>query len=245
MPLNKTAFAATIWCGLLGSSLCAEPVLNFSYDALLPMPMMTGWSGGDQRFYLAPDSASQDEVSRVRALVATFDGSATDNLKTLIASVEAGQGGYDAVVRSAWIKPAKPPSQMTIGEIYAWIEATPDQNHAIGRYQIIPLTLRGLVRKSGLPLSTRYSQATQDFFADLLLAEAGYGKFLKGSLSQRQFLINLAGIWAGLPTPSGRSYYHGVAGNRAVISWKVFESSVTQIFSGKSAKVALAEVSGF
>ncbi|WP_417264205.1 hypothetical protein [Celeribacter sp.] len=245
MSLSKTAFAATMCCGLLGPALSAEPVMNFSYEALRPMPTMSYSAEDDHSFHLMNKTSPEDDLPLVRAFVPKFDGSATDNLKSLIASVEAARGGYDAVVHSAWKKPANPPSQMTIGEIYAWIEATPHQNHAIGRYQIIPKTLKGLVRKSGLSLSTRYSPATQDFLADLLLEEAGYSNFLSGRLSQRAFMTNLARIWAGLPMPSGRSYYHGVSGNRAVISWRAFDQSVTQIFSGKSSEVALAELLRF
>ncbi|WP_417280548.1 hypothetical protein [Celeribacter sp.] len=245
MSLFKTAFTATICCSLLGSALSAEPVMNFSYEALRPMPMLSYEPKEDQTFYLSKASASTDDLSTVRTFVPKFEGSATDNLKTLIASVEAAAGGYDAVVHSAWKKPAKPASQMTIAEIYDWIEATPHQNHAIGRYQIIPKTLRRLVRKSGLSLTTRYSKTTQDFLADILLEEAGYSNFLRGGLSQRGFMNNLARIWAGLPMPSGRSYYHGVAGNRAGMSWTSYNRAMTEIFNGAPKEVALAEIFPF
>ena len=41
---------------------------------------------------------------------------------------------------------------------------------------------------------------------------------------------NLARIWAGLPTASGRSHYHGHAGNRATMTWARFESAMAPIF---------------
>ena len=41
----------------------------------------------------------------------------------------------------------------------------------------------------------------------------------RGEITREAFLLNLAKVWAGLPTPSGRSYYHGVAGNRAALSY--------------------------
>lgn len=37
---------------------------------------------------------------------------------------------------------------MTIGENLAWIEATPNQHHAVGRYQVIPKTLRRQSKRS-------------------------------------------------------------------------------------------------
>lgn len=186
---------------------------------------------------------TSDEV--IRAFVPSFESSSTDHLKSLIASVEAASAGYDAVVHSAWVKPSALPTEMSLEQIYAWIHATPHQNHAIGRYQIIPSTLKRLVGKSGLPLKTRYSKTTQDFLADILLEEAGYASFLNGSMSQRQFMQRLARIWAGLPTPSGRSYYHGVAGNRAMISWKRFDQVMTAIFSGGAQGKQVSELLRF
>jgi len=59
-------------------------------------------------------------------------------LRQLIGRAEAGRKGYDAVQYGARIKPSKPPTQMTLAEIYAWIDATPGQPHAIGLYQFIP-----------------------------------------------------------------------------------------------------------
>jgi len=69
-------------------------------------------------------------------------GSKAARLHDLIAQAEAGAMGYDAVQHGAHVKPPKHPTQMTLGEIYAWIRATPGQPHAIGRYQFIPATLR-------------------------------------------------------------------------------------------------------
>ncbi|MFW2589237.1 hypothetical protein [Sagittula sp. SSi028] len=151
-------------------------------------------------------------------------------LRDLIAEAEAGPAQYDAVQYGARIKPPKPPTQMTIGEIYAWIQATPRQPHAIGRYQIIPKTLRGLVRKSGLPLTTRFSPQVQDQLADILLEEAGLSAMRKGALSRKGFMNNVAKIWAGLPNSTGRSHYHGYAGNKATMSWARYEQQMRQIF---------------
>jgi hypothetical protein len=41
---------------------------------------------------------------------------------------------------------------------------------------------------------------------------------------------NLARIWAGLPLPSGRSYYAGYAGNKATMSYARFEAGVRAVF---------------
>lgn len=159
-------------------------------------------------------------------------GDAAAQLRDLIAEAEAGPAGYDAVQHMATIKPPKAPSRMTIGEIYAWIDATPGQHHAIGRYQFIPPTLRRLVDALDLPDSTQFSPKVQDRLADLLLLEAGIVDFTAGRMARERFKRNLARIWAGLPLSSGRSYYDGYAGNKATMSWAAFDAAMREIFPG-------------
>ncbi len=151
-------------------------------------------------------------------------------LLDLIARAEAGRDGYDAVQHGAKRRPARAPTQMTLGEIFAWIEATPNQPHAIGRYQFIPPTLARLVEMAGATADDRFSPELQDRLADILLMEAGLDRYRAGALSRRGFMNNLAKIWAGLPNSSGRSHYHGYAGNAATMSWSRFQTEMARIF---------------
>ncbi|MFO7758323.1 MAG: hypothetical protein R6V26_07570 [Roseovarius sp.] len=165
--------------------------------------------------------------------VAPYTGnSAAARLRDLIALAEAGGAGYDAVQHGARIRPMKPPTQMTLREIEAWTRATPGQPHAIGRYQFIPPTLRRLTAALSLAPDTRFSPSVQDRLGDLLLAEAGLDKVQQGNITHGAFLLNLSKIWAGLPTGSGRSYYHGVAGNKATMSWDRYKNTVREILGG-------------
>ncbi|QFS83924.1 hypothetical protein FIU97_14335 [Roseivivax sp. THAF40] len=166
------------------------------------------------------------------APLAAFGDTAATHLRHLIADAEAGPMGYDAVQHGARIRPKHPPTQMTIAEIYAWIDRTPGQPHAIGRYQFIPATLRRLVRKLGIDPATRFSASVQDRLADQLLEEAGFSDMRRGATSTEAFMHNLAKIWAGLPTANGRSYYDGYAGNSATMTWDVFRTRMDQIFPG-------------
>ncbi len=159
-------------------------------------------------------------------------GSQADRVRHLIARAEAGRDGYDAVQYGARRRPHNSPTQMTIAEIDAWIRATPGQQHAIGRYQFIPSTLRRLVRQAGVEAHERFTPGLQDRLADMLLAEAGYADAASGRLGRHAFMNNLAKIWAGLPTSSGRSHYHGLAGNAATMSWARFDAEMAQIFRG-------------
>ncbi|MFP4275602.1 MAG: hypothetical protein ACLFRU_11310 [Paracoccaceae bacterium] len=153
-------------------------------------------------------------------------------LRDLIARAEAGPAGYDAVQHGADIPPPARPTQMTLAGIDAWIRETPGQPHAIGRYQFIPPTLRRLIRQAGLPQTARFSPQVQDQLADALLEEAGLTQFRAGEISRQAFMHGLARIWAGLPLPGGRSYYHGYAGNKATMAWEEFDTVMARIFPG-------------
>jgi len=153
-------------------------------------------------------------------------------IMNVIASAEAGQADYDAVQHGARVKPPAAPTDMTMLEIYAWIDATPGQPHAIGRYQFIPATLRRLAKHQGVPLGRRFSPALQDQLAHQLIEEAGLSDFKAGEITQTAFMNNLAKIWAGLPTSSGKSYYHGYAGNRATKTWATYKAQMDAIFAG-------------
>lgn len=159
-------------------------------------------------------------------------GSKLDQLFDVIASAEAGPKGYDAIHYSATRLPSKPPSQMTISEIFTWVRATPGQHHAIGRFQIIPSTLKYLVEAEGVSGSEIFSEGLQKRLAFRLMVDAGYHDFASGRMSMPRFQDKLARIWAGLPLANGRSAYHGTAGNRATITRANFDAAMQQIFGG-------------
>lgn len=150
-------------------------------------------------------------------------------IRSIIQEAESRKDGYDAVQHGARIKPNKRPTQMTIAQIFVWIDATPGQPHAIGLYQFIPETLRRVVRETGISPSQRFSPQVQDQLADVLLSEAGLHKFRDGKLTPQRFMDNLAKIWAGLPNSTGKSHYEGYAGNKATISLARFQAILAQI----------------
>ena len=154
---------------------------------------------------------------------------------SLIARAEA-PAGYDSVHYGAKIQPSKPASKMTLGEIALWIRATPNQPHAIGRYQVIPKTLGRVSDALGMTAATPYDRRTQDRIARFLIEEAGYPAFQSGNISLSDFMDRLAKVWAGLPLANGRSAYHGYAGNRATISREDYHLAMTAIFPQKAAR---------
>ena len=190
-------------------------------------------TAGRSLFAPLPDRAAHSPRSAPQRYPALLPGKGSaERLRHLIAEAEAGRAGYDAVNHGARIKPPRRPTDMTVGEIYAWIAETPGQPHAIGRYQFIPSTLRRLVKAQGIDRAARFTPALQDRLADQLLVEAGLMRMERGEITRRKFMYRLAQIWAGLPLPSGKSYYQGVAGNKATMSWSRFEQGMTQIYPG-------------
>lgn len=157
-------------------------------------------------------------------------GPKLNRLFAVIAFAEAPRRRYDAIHGSATRLPSKRPTQMTLGEIKTWIKDTPGQHHAIGNFQIIPSTLLNLQRRLGLPDATVFNRATQNRMGALLVADAGYSRAVAGTLPLSQFMDNLARIWAGLPLETGKSAYHGYAGNRATVTRAFFAKQVTEIF---------------
>ncbi|WP_245840751.1 hypothetical protein [Puniceibacterium sediminis] len=160
------------------------------------------------------------------------DASVAERIRHLIGQAESRHQGYNAVQHGAKRLPPARPTEMTLAEIYQWISDTPGQPHAIGRYQFIPVTLKRLVIKTGTDLQQVFSPRLQDRLADVLLVEAGLHTFGMGKIGREKFMNNLAGIWAGLPTSNGKSYYHGFAGNRATMTWDRFDQEMARIFPG-------------
>lgn len=198
--------------------ISAEPMIRHTGPSLFAGRSITG-------MFAPPDPNELEKLrtSPVQGRVA--------RLRNLIAQAEAGKKGYDAVQYGARIKPRGAPTRLTIQQIYDWIDATPGQPHAIGRYQFIPPTLRRLVRQAGIDPKTRFTPQVQDRLADILLADAGLAPFLSGEMPRQAFMNNLAKIWAGLPNDTGKSHYHGYAGNKATMTWAHFDAQMVRIFA--------------
>ncbi len=215
-PLDRRAFievrGAEPEVRRTGSSLFAGQVAGSFFAPLPQRELGQGDHGGGSMAHLDPNA------------------SWVERLRYLIGHAESRAEGYDAINYGAKRLPSRRPTELTLGEVYAWIAATPGQPHAIGRYQFIPSTLKRLALKIGAEEHERFSPRLQDLLADELFKEAGLLAFREGLMSRRQFMNNLAQIWAGLPNSSGRSHYHGYAGNRATMSWAYFDEEMAKIF---------------
>ena len=122
-----------------------------------------------------------------------------------IGQFESG-GNYNAYFRHADNEDAPRFTDMTVAEVIDWqteqINAG-SPSSAVGRYQIIRGTLRGLVDSMGLDASTvLFDAATQDQMAVKLLEEKGLKDFLAGTRTAVEFANSVARVWAALPIVS-------------------------------------------
>ena len=104
----------------------------------------------------------------------------------------------------------------------------PDKIFAVGKYQIIPKTMEGLVNKLKLdPANTYLDKVTQDLlFNEGLIKQSrpNVAAYLKGKSDNRDAaILDMAKEFAsvGVPYPAGKatargeSYYAGIGGNKA------------------------------
>lgn len=137
----------------------------------------------------------------------------------LLGKIE-GPEGYTQVVHSAKLDPPKPITRMTIAEVLDYqrdLRRAGSRSSAIGRYQFIYKTLQQIVDDFNVDTGQKFNRRTQDFLARRMLERC---HFYDPDASHAKIGNCMARTWAALPVISGpkrgRSYYHGVAGNRAL-----------------------------
>jgi len=138
----------------------------------------------------------------------------------LIAKPES-QGNYNALFRDASQQDVRL-TDMTLDQVRQLQQRLVAERGGspVGRYQIIDDTLDDLIARMGLSGHERLTPELQDRMGLLLARDAGFDAWRAGRLTDAGFAHNLSRIWAGLPADaSNRSYYEGVAGNRATIGW--------------------------
>ena len=141
-------------------------------------------------------------------------------LLDLIAAPES-RGNYNALYRDADQQQVHL-TDMTLDQVRQLQQRLVSERGGspVGRYQIIDDTLDSLMARMGLNGQERFTAQLQDRMGLLLARDAGLDAWQAGRLPDQTFAHNLSQIWAGLPADaSNRSYYEGVAGNRATIGW--------------------------
>ena len=183
----------------------------------------------------------------VAALIAYTIGSMNQRLQVdpvsakplldLIARVES-KGNYNAYFGNAGNTSIKF-TEMSIADVLSWQEdfiAAGHPSSAVGRYQIISTTLKGLVQQLNIDTNQPFNEAMQDKMAVALLERRGATEYVNNQIDEQQFAAELAKEWAALPRVVGdrpeQSYYAGDGLNKALV--KVDE--VLRAVGGVSAK---------
>lgn len=150
-------------------------------------------------------------------------GEGVNAILAMIRSKES-RGDYNVVYYGSKIKPPKPLTQMTVGEVRAWQDQSVragSKSSAAGAYQIIRKTMDLLISEGALKRGELFSVAAQDRAAIALLKRRGLDTYKAGGMSAEAFANNLAKEWASFPvvtgSKKGRSYYAGDGLNKALI----------------------------
>lgn len=116
-------------------------------------------------------------------------------------------------------------TDMTVAQVLDWQReyvAQGNPSSAVGKYQFIEPTLRGLVDEMNIDLNARFDADLQDKLAIRLLERRGVHEYLRGNMTREQLAHNLSKEWAALPRVIGAnpnsSYYDGDGLNHVQIS---------------------------
>lgn len=143
-------------------------------------------------------------------------------LLDLIAGKESG-GNYEAMYPSTVLKGA---TKMTIAEVAR--RAT----GAVGKYQQLPEYLVSRAKAAGLnPDKDLYSPENQDLIITKVNIEGNRGgrRWLKGEISDEQFMQGLSQEFASLPNAQGRFHYPG---QRSSMTAEKVKSALSKVKKG-------------
>jgi len=167
------------------------------------------------------------------AMSKRIDPAAYTTLLTTIAEGES-RGNYNAYFGNSANTSLKL-TEMSIAEVQAWQDkyvADGNASNAVGRYQIISPTLKGLIKELKLKPSQVFSERIQDKMAITLMERRGAVDFVNDKISAEQFAANLSQEWAALPAILGNrpteSFYAGDGLNEARISTEVVLKAVRE-----------------
>jgi hypothetical protein len=150
-------------------------------------------------------------------------------LLDLIAGKESG-GNYEAMYPSTTLKGA---TKMTIAEVAR--RAT----GAVGKYQQLPQYLVGRAKAAGLnPDKDLYSPENQEkIIINVNIKGRGGERWLKGEISDEQFMQGLSQEFASLPNAQGQFYYPG---QRSAMTPEKVKAALSKVKKGGYSQTELA-----
>lgn len=127
-------------------------------------------------------------------------------------------------------------TSMTVSEVLAWQKQFVERGNpssAVGRYQFISSTLRGLVRELKIDENMKFNEPLQDKLAVALLERRGIREYVDDKISREEFAHRLSKEWAALPKAIGenpeQSYYAGDGLNKAQLGLDEVYASIATV----------------
>lgn len=135
-------------------------------------------------------------------------------------------------------------TNMSVGQVLDWqaqqLNKPGNVSSAVGKYQFVRSTLRGLVNELGIDPSTQFTPELQDKLATALLYRRGLKDYEDGKISKEQFAYNLSQEFASLPNPkTGRSFYDGDGINYSQVPVNGLFSAIDQKGQSPNAGVSV------
>ena len=199
-----------------------------------------------------PDGLVEPDKKTWKGLMGEIEaGPPSTAVSSIIQGGESGAAGYNAynrgTVGNTMIGADKPLKlvEMTLAEIRRMQDLPgghEDKLFAVGKYQMIPNTLKEGIKALDLDTSRLYDAATQEYlFSDYLMKKKrpALHEYITGGGDARSAGIAGAQEWASIACPpgtigangydvSGRSYYDGIGGNGAHISHEDFIAALDE-----------------
>lgn len=170
----------------------------------------------------------------MRHTLKAVDEASYKPLLTLIANAES-RGNYNAYfghTNNSTIDF----TAMSIAEVLQWQEHYVQQgspSSAVGRYQFLNTTLRGLVHSQAIDERQLFNKTMQDRLAVVLLNRRGGEAYVNQELSREQFAANIAKEWASMPRMVGNnpetSYYAHDGLNQALVKPEMVLRTIDKI----------------
>ena len=160
-------------------------------------------------------SFSPDEDAEILTELISFDaednvqltGDASDIASALDIGETGGTGDYDTILSNA--QDTYFPEGLTntsVEDVLAvqskrgkgsMLQELGLNSTAVGRFQIVGKTLKGLVNKLDIDKTEKFDKTLQDKLFKELLKQRGFEKFAKGDMSLNQFIKNMGQEWEG------------------------------------------------
>lgn len=198
--LNKGAFASELNSAAMTEKQGAKELSKFfsSFFKLFGIDI-----GGDEE----KEDDKKDDDSGVLP--------GAQGLLDFIAKYESG-GDYTKIFGGKSISGLTDKTIREVVEIQKRHNAAGFESAAIGKYQIMLPDQYAI--KAGLSLDDKFSKANQDKMAMVFLKESGWEDYKSGKMPAEKFADNVAGVWAALPMPNGKSRYAKVGSNKSLVT---------------------------